>query len=70
MHGADRYASVLVMIRAALIFREIISITHPYTRQDNASQIAIVPSPRHIYIIYQYTWNLGGNISQLWTKCK
>ena len=43
IYGADRYISVLVMVRAALILREAISIALYIS-----GRIAIVPPLRHI----------------------
>ena len=45
IYGADRCISVLVMVRAALISREAISIAHYIYI---SGRIAIVPPSRHI----------------------
>ena len=68
LHGADRYASVLVMVRAALI--SYFGCTS-HTRQDNASQIATVPSPRHICTVstcMEFRWERFAIVDQTQTS--
>ena len=67
LHGADRYASVLVMVRAALISREAISVAHHIPGRIMQVKLQLY-RPHDIYAIYQHAWNSGGNVSQLLNK--
>ena len=69
MHGADRYASVLVMVRAALISREAISVAHHIPGRIMQVRLQLY-RPHDIYAVYQHAWHSGGNISQLLNKRK
>ena len=69
MHGADRYASVLVMVRAALISREAISVAHHIPGRITQIRLQLY-RPHDIYAVYQHAWHSGGNISQLLNKRK
>ena len=67
LHGADRYASVLVMVRAALISKEAISVAHHIPSRIMQVRLQLY-RPHNIYAIYQHAWHSGGNVSQLLTK--
>ena len=69
LHGADRYASVFVMVRVALIIRETISVAHHIPGRIMQIRLQLY-RPQDIYAGYQHAWNSGGNISQLLTKRK
>ena len=69
MHGADRYAVVLVMVRIALISREAISVAHHIPGRIMQVRLQLYRS-HDIYVVYQHAWHSGGNISQLLSRYK
>ena len=69
VYGADKFASILVMVRTALISRKAISIAHHIP--DRILQIHLQMYRSHdIYAVYQYAWKSNGNTAQLLQKRK
>ena len=62
VYGADKFASILVMVRTALIAHHI---------PDRILQIHLQMYRSHdIYAVYQYAWKSNGNTAQLLQKRK
>lgn len=69
LHGAAKFASLLVMVRTSVINKDNISVAHHVP--GRLMQVRLhLSRPHDILAIYQQAWNPTGGVSALLTKCQ
>lgn len=69
VHGVDKFASVLIMVRSALISKNLISMT--YHIPGRILQVRLHLYRTHdIYAVYQQAWNSSGDTHNVLQKRK
>ena len=67
LHGAAKFASILVMVRTNVIHRDNISVAHHIP--DRFMQVCLhLFRPHDILAVYQQAWNPIGGVSALFKK--